>query len=403
MSDMHMQRIQRGLSLIELMVALVIGLTVILVMTQFSLDFHKQKRSTVGTAESMDEGAIALYTLRREIMGSGYGIIDNDLTGCRIQAHEARFDNPLTARDFSFSILPLLITQGDPLGDFSAPDTLTVNYSNSPMISTAASLIQDFMGDEATPLKLNSRYGFNPGDVIVLADSPKRTNPSPLVAPRDCSMYQVTDLPPAPDDDTIKHELTEYDHDFNSSTPKLPSRFNKGGGLGITVGGVVQVGAKFDANKTKVFNLGKNPVSNAFTVNNGQLIFNDGLSGTSTVLLQNVVTFQAQYGLDLRAGTPLDMQVSPTDYGDNMVDADGNGVVGNAEDWLRLGAVRVALVVRSHHPEINPDGTCSATTAAPSWTWGSIPIASLGLDWKCYRYKTFETKVPLRNMMWRAK
>lgn len=378
---------QRGLSLIELMVAMVIGLITILVVTQFAISFQAQKRATVGGAESMDEGAVALYTLRREIMGAGYGMIDPDLTACRIQAHEARPDTPATARDFSFSIYPVIITKGVA----GAPDTITVNYSSSPMLATATMLIQDFPGDEMTNLKLTSRYGFNPGDVIVVADSPKR-GPA-----RDCSMYQVTALPTDADNvDTVEHRYAMY---TNAVGTNVPSRFNKAGGLGITIGGGVQASAKFEANKTKVFNLGPNPVSNAYAVQNGQLIFTEGLSGTTTALLDNVVTLQAQYGLDTRGGPQPDMQVGG--YSDTMIDADGNAEVGNAGDWLRVGAVRIAIVVRNRQPEINPDGSCSATTAAPSWSWGSVTAASMSADWQCYKYKVFETVVPLRNMMWR--
>lgn len=404
---------QRGLSLIELMIALVIGLISILVVTQVAVSFQAQKRSTVGAAESMDEGAVALYTLRREIMGAGYGIIDPDLTACRIQAHEARPDTPLTARDFSFSIYPVLITPG--VG--GASDSLTVNYSNSPMLAGATMLIQDFPGDEMTNIKLASRYGFNPGDVVVLADSPKR-GPE-----RDCSMYQVTALPTDSENlDTFEHRYAMY---TNLTGALVPSRFNKAGGLGITIGGTVQAGAKFEANKTKVFNLGPNPVSNAYSVQNGKLLFTDGLSGTTTVLLDNVITFQAQYGLDARAGTQTDMQVPSQNfvqgtggfsdlididaYG-NAIDADGNGAVASAGDWLRVGAVRIAIVVRNRQPDmrLTPAGKCKATSTPPSWAWGSISTTQMPPnpdpnvnDWQCYTYKVFETVVPLRNMMWR--
>jgi len=395
---------QRGLTLIELLIAMVIGLIAVLVVTQVAITFQAQKRSTVGAAEAMDEGAVALYTMRREIMGAGYGIIDSDLTACRIQAHEARPDTPATARDFSFSIYPVLINQGAG----GAADTITVNYSSSPMMATATMLIQDFSGDEMTNLKLTSRYGFNPGDVIVVADSPRR-NPA-----RDCSMYQVTALPTdAENADTVEHRYTMY---TNLTGANVPSRFNKAGGLGITIGGAVQGGAKFDANKTKVFNMGPSPVSNAYTVQNDRLVFTEGLSGTTTVLLENVVTFQAQFGLDGRAGTQNDLQVPSQNYVQgtggysdridldgfgNPIDADGNGIVSDSGDWLRVGSVRIAIVLRNRQPEINSDGSCSATTIAPSWSWGSVALGTLPADWQCYKYKAFETVVPLRNMIWR--
>lgn len=404
----QLPRKQRGLSLVELMVAVVIGLIAILVMTQVAVTFQAQKRSTVGTAASMDEGAIALHTLRREVMGAGYGIIDPDLTACRIQAHEARPDTPATARDFSFSIYPVLITQG--VG--GAPDVLAVNFSKSPMLGTAAMLIQNFAGDEMTALKLTSRYGFNPGDVIILADSPPQTPTA-----RDCSMYQVTALPDLPGEkDTIEHKLTEYE---NLAHMTVPSRFNKAGGLGITINGVVQAGQQFMANKTKVFNMGGDPVSREFYVQNNQFMYMDHLSGQATALLDNVITFQAQYGIDARPGSPLDTQIPAQDYKaadgggfsdrlevdalGNPIDADGNGTSGNAGDYLRVGAVRIAIVVRNKQPEVDPGGTCSVTTSVPAWSWGSVTAGALPADWQCYKYKVFETVIPLRNMMWRLR
>ena len=383
----------RGLSLIELMVGVVIGMIAIIIIMQVAITFEGQKRTTVGTAGAMDEGAVGLFTLRKEIQSAGYGMADPDLLACLVQAHEARFDNLATAADFSFSIFPVLITQGVS----GAPDSITVNYSSSPMLATAASLIQNFPGDETTNLKLNNRYGFNAGDVVILAN-PTVLAPSPPspAGTRQCSMYQVTALPAAAGEtDEVKHELTQY---VNSAGATVPSRFNKSGGLGIA----------YPANTTKIFNLGGNPVSSVFSIVNNQLVFQDQLTGSPTplVLLDNVISFQAQYGFDTRPGAQVNLQV--TQFSDTVIDADGSGVAGNSDDWMRLGAVRVAIVVRNKYPE-RPDATtglCNTTTNVPAWTWGSIPEAVLDPtdtdEWKCYRYKVFESVIPLRNMFWKA-
>ncbi|MCB1891252.1 MAG: PilW family protein [Rhodocyclaceae bacterium] len=383
----------RGLSLIELMVGVVIGMIAIIIIMQVAITFEGQKRTTVGTAGAMDEGAVGLFTLRKEIQSAGYGMADPDLLACLVQAHEARFDNLATAADFSFSIFPVLITQGVS----GAPDSITVNYSSSPMLATAASLIQNFPGDETTNLKLNNRYGFNAGDVVILAN-PTVLAPSPPspAGTRQCSMYQVTALPAAAGEtDEVKHELTQY---VNSAGATVPSRFNKSGGLGIA----------YPANTTKIFNLGGNPVSSVFSIVNNQLVFQDQLTGSPTplVLLDNVISFQAQYGFDMRPGAQVNLQV--TQFSDTVIDADGSGVAGNSDDWMRLGAVRVAIVVRNKYPE-RPDATtglCNTTTNVPAWTWGSIPEAVLDPadtdEWKCYRYKVFESVIPLRNMFWKA-
>lgn len=74
-------------------------------------------------------------------------------------------------------------------------------------------------------------------------------------------------------------------------------------------------------------------------------------------------------------------------------------------------AVQVVLTARSNQPE-KPSvagGACDTTAAnsvSLAWTGGSVDVSgNIGLgagdDWKCYRYKTFETTVPLRNVIWR--
>ena len=56
----------RGLSLIELMVGVVIGMIAIIIIMQVAITFEGQKRTTVGTAGAMDEGAVGLFTLRKD-------------------------------------------------------------------------------------------------------------------------------------------------------------------------------------------------------------------------------------------------------------------------------------------------------------------------------------------------
>ncbi|HAL15173.1 MAG TPA: hypothetical protein DCP32_00020 [Anaerolineaceae bacterium] len=84
-----------------------------------------------------------------------------------------------------------------------------------------------------------------------------------------------------------------------------------------------------------------------------------------------------------------------------MIDADASGTVGDAGDINRIYALRFALVARSGLLE-KPDpatGVCNTTTTGPVWSGGVISLAA-DANWQCYRYKTFETVVPLRNAIW---
>ena len=42
------------------------------------------------------------------------------------------------------------------------------------------------------------------------------------------------------------------------------------------------------------------------------------------------------------------------------------------------------------------------TPAAPAWTGGAFTMTNPadGTDWRFYRYRVYETIVPLRNMIW---
>ena len=105
-----------------------------------------------------------------------------------------------------------------------------------------------------------------------------------------------------------------------------------------------------------------------------------------------------------------------TEYGVDLV---GNGIV---TQWNQVApanpmsvlAVRLAVVTRSAQPEVTRNAAgqtiaCATTTATTAPVWidsanlpldlsGNVGLAA-GDDWKCYRYKTFETIVPLRNLM----
>lgn len=125
----------------------------------------------------------------------------------------------------------------------------------------------------------------------------------------------------------------------------------------------------------------------------------NGVAGV-TVIADGIVLLKAEYGTDI----------------------DGNGII-SANEWsqtvpanpLNVFAVRLAVVARSAQPE-KPSvvgGPCDTTTAImtsyPTWIDNAaLPLnitANVGLaagdDWKCYRYKTFETTVTLRNVIWR--
>ena len=107
------------------------------------------------------------------------------------------------------------------------------------------------------------------------------------------------------------------------------------------------------------------------------------------------------------------MQVA--EWSASMIDADGDGVLGGAGDYQRIAALRLAVVARSKNPEKpGASGVCSATQLAPTVFSSTEPlgvtaqpitlnvaVAGDVIAWQCYRYRVFETIVPMRNLGWR--
>lgn len=62
---------QAGFSLVEIMVALVIGMIVTIVITQVMSFYGGQKRTTSGTSDAQTSGTLALYSIQREVQQAG--------------------------------------------------------------------------------------------------------------------------------------------------------------------------------------------------------------------------------------------------------------------------------------------------------------------------------------------
>jgi len=206
-----------------------------------------------------------------------------------------------------------------------------------------------------------------------------------------------------------------------SGVAKTP-RFNPAGGLGVTYNGTA-------ANTTRVFNLGNIhepagspdvPVHNTYAIANKSLTLTSlfvpnsaSASPQVNTVADNIVHMRALYGIDTgpynAAGDGdgiVDSYVSATVFNGMML----NGVT---PPWRYVLAVRVAVVARSALAEKPSEGAagCDATTDGtesppgpdrrPKWSGGLFNL-TVDPDWKCYRYRVFETTVPLRNWIWRS-
>ncbi|WP_372527579.1 PilW family protein [Piscinibacter sp.] len=369
-------RKQQGVTLIELMVGLLVGLLVTVVIAQVLLVAEGQKRSATGGTDAQVNGALALYTLQREIQMAGHGLSASPTAlGCEIKA---RYDSAAAA--VNWTLTPVVISDGAS----GAPDTIQVLTGQKQGYSVATLVTENHLQNAASFYVTNT-LGVATGDLMVAV-------PVTPDATHWCSVFSVTGT------DTTGG-YNQILHTSGTGTPWNPA---VGSGIFPTDG---------YAAKSYLLNLGR-LVSSTYSVTGPSasnpntlqsVVFNSSaIAGATSDLFPQIVSLQAFYGKDTNA--------------DGTVDTYDTTTPTTQAGWSQVLAIRVAVVARSGQYEkdevtaaapvwdlgtAGADITIAGTTACSSSQCLSIPVdTQVGADWKHYRYKIFDTVVPLRNMLW---
>ena len=398
MSPAFNLRRARGFSLVELMVALAVGLVALLFATRLVVNGELNKDAAIGGSDSMQNGMLALYSLSNDAAQAGWGMNDTLVAGCPTTFTDASGYTlvPVTAGGTTSTPLAAVIINASANGS----DQISM-YTGSSQSGVGSLKISKPVAAGATGLTTATAnaYGFNVGDVLVVAPEPATAaNPN-------CAVVQMTGF---------------LNGDPNTITINSGARyrFNPAGGFPYS----------YPINAARIFNLGPGGrlALHTWSLNNGVLLLRStdlaGSSQTPVSVTDNIVAIKGEYGFDTRAivnynpaPAPAGNGMQVTQWSPAMIDADGDAVTGGAGDWQRVVAVRLAVVARSKSPEKpNLAGQCTATTAQPvvfsavaPATVAAVPqtvsVAVPGdtVDWKCYRYRVFETIVPIRNSQWR--
>lgn len=359
--------------LIELMLGLVIGLLTALAIVKILGVAEAQRRTTTAGSDAQVNGAVALHLLQRDIRQAGYGLMENPAAlGCSVRA---QYNGWAGVRNLTLA--PVIISAtGDAAGSVSIQ-----LFSGANTGPSVPALVTNTHPQAATSFFVKSSFSVAANDLMVAV-------PATWSSTNTCTLFAVTSvttgaLP------TIVHAVG---NSWNTNQATL-----------MPAGGYV---ANVDPNLSSyLLNLGSSFSYRSYAINNGVLqITNlssvDGVSTTSDAYSQ-VVNLRALYGKD-------------TD-GDGLVDTfDTVTPITNA-DWQQVRAVRVALVVRSSEYEKDV-----VTGAAPQWNVGTtatiagraacsdgsgsaclaIDVSYLGAGWDHYRYKIYDTLIPLRNALW---
>ena len=355
----------RGMSLPEILAAVLIGLIGMIVIMQVYATSEERKRTTTGTSDAQINGNIAMFTIESAMRSAGFGMVSasNNMLGCTTIAYNSNRATP----DFTFLMAPVVIT----VGAAGAPDSITVAYGSSPNVVEG----NPFVGSAASgvDIPLKNAAGIQMGDLVVSSETGLN-----------CSMAEVTGFVPAAINTVMHATAAAYSYVNAAGTTISPTAtYNKAGGSGVNY-----------TSSALLYTLGRAPTLVTYRIGSDKLqtktlmpyvaaqdADNDGTSDAD--IGDGIVQLKAQYGKDTNA--------------DAVVDTWNTTLPANAAEWMQVRAIRVALLARSGKFE-----KTAVTAAAPAWTGGAFTMTNPadGTDWRYYRYRVYETVVPLRNMIW---
>lgn len=341
---------QTGFTMIELMVGLVIGLLLTLIILQVMTVYEAQNRTTIGSADAQTNGGIALYTIGRDLQIAGFSLLPENESALEC-----------TAVGFGTTgitgLSPATIANGVAAVGVSASDTITIRYGNS---SAGGVLNKITAGPVGNSVIIDNNLGCRVNEIAM------------VVSGRNCALTTVTGptdiaTPPVPSSPPNTNTVT-----FQSvPATALPGAY------------VACLGSWSEI---------------TYSVSNGNLLRN------GVPILTGIVNLQAQYGI---AATPNSNQIA------QWVDASGGSWAAPTQsDRNRIKALRIAVVARNDTPAPSAvTSACSSTTAASptglcAWAGSATsPAPTIDLspgdtDWQKYRYRVFESVIPLRNVIW---
>lgn len=404
-----------GFTLIEVMIALLIGLIGIIVMMQTFAVSEGYKRTATSGTDAQINGGIALYMLQRELRLAGFGMNDLMTKGCQ----NVRVWNNVTGAGFDMHLVPFEINPaGIPAGDANT-DTMLVAYGTSGSFVSGVTLTNyegyPNAGNPTAPVSPVSNYdSFQNGDlfVSVVPGGGVGGNPS-------CVLHEATatwsasgncGFPPAVNG-TVEFGAVTYQKHTPAGCVSTVATYNSPSGIKDASGNVVPF---LTYPTSQVFDLGA-LVVHVYAIRNGNLTMCDWIAADCTaaanynIVVNDIVSLRGVYGMNL---TPT---VSAT-MGDGVTTPSRAALTTNVYLPSRVMAATIEVTARNSLLEkAAPNGACSASDPtkpgrpdrAMDWIYqtsvagANIDLSSLGANWACYRYKLFQTSVPLRNMIWR--
>jgi type IV pilus assembly protein PilW len=338
---------QRGLSMIELMVGIVVSLLVGLAATSTAVSFTASQRQGIGAGGVAVNSTTVLSAIKNDAASAGLGFFGDSRYLCdRLNLSR---DATLVSNADEFS--PIQLTRG------AAADTIDIVYGSR--VESGANILLNAASDTTTA-QLKSYLPVAAGQAVLLAPETPASGAAP------CVVRTVTANTPSTDE--TYQELAFA----NTGT------YNKVA-FGTNPGFV---------ERDRITLLG-DLRWNRYRVAGGNLELFRPLDNATAVLVRDVIAFRAQYGVAPVGGTTLEQWVDPTGAWAEVTSA----------NIARVRAIRIGMIVRSPQKEkVDASGNCNATEVKPT-LFGAAAENLDNADWNCWRYRTAAVVVPLRNLV----
>jgi type IV pilus assembly protein PilW len=380
----------KGMTLIELMVAMTIGLGITLAITSVMIAGENHRRTTTSTNDAQQTGTFGYYALDKSLRGAGSGIAESafpsdvGVLGCHLNvgailgvpalpAFPAPFAGFLGGAAGSLRVAPVLIGKNQSQG---GSDVLMVMGGSG----SAGGVSRQITGlGSASTAILDNTVGFAAGDLVLVSHS----------GVTDCLMGQV---------DTITAPTLNFAGNYNTTTATTTNMAT----LTASTSSYVTPLGNSNANNIEFMLFG---VDSQRTLYSYDLLQNLHLVGgaaaeTPQAIADGVVQLNALYGVDTNGDGIQDAWAGPGDLGWDI-----NTVMNSPAKMRQIVSVRVALVVRGEYYDKNNGKAVSQPTITIfSGLANSVPASlsqtiNLSLLDQQYRYRVFEFTVPLRNML----
>lgn len=364
---MNPVRSQNGFSLVELMVGLALGAIATLAVFQTLSSFETQRLKTRSGVDMQQNGLLALYTIEQDIRSAGFGLIDTNTTPGKMPCTNVNAYTPATGSTFDSS--PLKIANGG-----AGTDIITINSLNSDeggiVTGGGAAKLVAPLSSIAT-MTVETPKALHDNDYILVNESGLN-----------CSLLQVTGFTGVSGVDIAAVANSTGD---DTVVPAFPSYTTAA--TVINLGSTAPSFAKLKYQTDASYNLNR-------STDNGE---------TWNAVASNIVTVAAQYGVATAGSQAVACWTDAAANASGTAPCTGiDWSTPSAAQVAQIKAIRVAIVARSAQKQGSSGACTTTTTVPPSWTGGPDLTDSITAitDWGCYRYKVYQTIIPVRNVIW---